>query len=267
MLFFFLFHFYDFFSFFNCISLYLFNLENRNPLGTYFSIYGTIFLIFIVLLGILIAMDDGMTSKEMSKQVAHRYKRSVKLPHSEKCEWLKANKEIFVRRKRDATIDPIETNERNEEFARSKRRVESALKEYSMCRKNAGNAKSCKNIYQNIVRMADEFSAKFSEMKELIENLKSDMNSVDDKYGEVTPNVIANAKKMRDRTLPRFHEDLNETNDPNTMKTVEHFLRSKQKPIDPNLSGVDTTVSTFRASNQNGKNVSPLQNGNFGRND
>lgn len=196
-----------------------------------------------------------------SKQMAHRYKRSVKLAHSEKCEWLNANKGTFVRRKRDATIDPIETNERNEEISRGKRRVELALREYSMCRKNVGNAKSCKHIYQNIVKMADEFSAKFSQMKDLIETLKSDMNSVDDKYSEITPKLSANV-----RTLPRFHEELNEKNDPNRMKTVEHFLRSKQKPIDPNLSGVDTTVSTFRASNQNDKNVSPLQNGNFGRN-
>lgn len=73
------------------------------------------------------------------------------------------------------------------------------------------------------------------------------------------------------RTIPRFHEDMNVRSDDNInkLKTVEHFLRNKQKPIDPKLSGTETTTSsteqTFR-NFKNDNNATPLKNRNFGTN-
>lgn len=236
-------------------------------------------------MSILIAMDDGETSRKINKQVAHRYKRSVKLPKPEKCKSLKANmnKDIFVRHKRGVSIDPIDAYEANEEYSRAKRRVVSAFQEYSQCRKNVdGDEKSCEAIHQKILKLANEFSAKFSMMKDLMENFKLDMDIVDGMNSGITSkknskNIDENSdihlsKNAPMRPVPRFHEDLSEENDPNAnkLKTVEDFLRNKQKPIDPKLGGVDTSVSaktTFRdIKNPNDKSVTPLKNGNFGMN-
>lgn len=198
----------------------------------------------------------------MNEQVDSRYKRAVKLPKPEKCDLLKASyspSEIFVRHKRDKSIDPIEIKEQseeNEEYVRAKRRVASALEEYSNCRKNNGNEKSCEIIHQKMLKMASDLSAKFSEMKEFLNSLKTKINSVEDqKHGLHT---IANEHLGK---LPRFHEDMNEKSD-ERKQTVEHIVRSKQMPIDPNLSGIDTAISTFR---DNEKNSSPGKNENFGK--
>lgn len=152
-------------------------------------------------------MDDGTARRKLNKEVTHRYKRSVKLP--QKCKFLKANidKEVFVRRKRDVlSIDPvdanennennenIENNEKNEEYTRAKRRVASVLKEYSDCRKNDSDGENCTDVYANILKIADEFSEKFSQMKEWMENLTSYINSVDDSVNDGDTKVGAGHK-------------------------------------------------------------------------
>lgn len=242
----------------------------RSPFGIYSSIYGSCCLLFIILVGILIAMDDGSSSNKMSEEVAHRYKRSVKLLQPEKCKLLKAthtDTNIFVRQKRDASIDPIKANEANEEYARAKRHIESALNEYSKCRNNVSDKPSCESIHQKILKMANDFSTKFSLMKDLIESFKSDMEKISD-----IDLAVPRHDPLR-AVLPRFHEDWNERNDfsADKLRTVEHFVRSKQKPINPNLGGSETTRLSTKPSfrdmkSSNDKNVAPLSNGNFGTN-
>lgn len=190
----------------------MFNLENRTSSGSYFSIYGICFLLFIVLLGILIALDDGTTRNKMNKEVARRYERSLKSPEIEKCHFLKANMNgnIVVRRKRDTIDDPIEANE-NEEYARTKRRVASAFKEYSKCRKSDDDEESCRKIHEKILKIANEFTEKFSRMKDLMENFNSYLHSVDDDISEVATKVSAksvcaklNKKKCRHKFTVRI---------------------------------------------------------------
>lgn len=245
-------------------------LEVRRPFGFYSSTYGSCCLLFIVLVGILIAMDDGSSSNKMSEELARRYKRSVKVLQPEKCKLLKAavhtDKNILVRQKRDVSIDPIKAYEAKEEYARAKRRIESALDEYSKCRTNLNN-KQCESIHQKILKMANDFSTKFSLMKDLIESFKLDM----EKISEIDV-ALPRPDPLR-AVLPRFHEDLNERYDfsAGKLRTVEHFVRNKQKPIDPNLGGSDTTrLSTkpaFRdVKSSNDKNMAPLSNANFGTN-
>lgn len=169
------------------VSLHVFNLENRNSSGSYFSMYGICLISFILLFAILVAIDDGTTKNKINTEVAHRYKRSMKSPQNQKCEFLKANivKNVVVRHKRDlsSSIDPIEVYENNEEYARAKRRVASALKEYTNCRQKVADDQSCSDVHRKMLKLANEFSAKYSVMKDLMENFKSYMNIVDDRVG------------------------------------------------------------------------------------
>lgn len=181
-------------------SIDLLNLDDRNLPGTYFSIYGLCFLLFIVLLGILISLDDGTTRNKINKEVAHRYERSLKSPETAKCQFLKANMDgdIYVRRKRDINIDPNEAGAKNnEEYARAKRRVASAVREYSKCRRNDGDEQSCGDIHEKILKIANEFTTKFALMKDLMENFETYMNSVDNKISEVGENVSAKHRLCR----------------------------------------------------------------------
>lgn len=74
---------------------------------------------------------------------------------------------------------------------------------------------------------------------------------------------------------PRFHEEMSAEIGVNTkkLKTVEHFLRSKQKPIDPSLGGVvETTTESTEQKFRNFQNPSEnaatsLKSGSLGTND
>lgn len=224
--------------------------------------------------------DNEYITSATSDRPKREIKYSSHLIHSiqsDKCQALKANinKNIFVRTKRDTSIDPVDYHESIDgismDYAREKRKAEIELKsleqQYTRCRKYASEGKSCDDIYKKLLILANEFSEKFTEIKDLIKDLKSeDSNDVINEKMNRKMSADTNRKLLESLTIDSQSvvnsADTDNSDDRKDLKKIEenstNNKKSSEMMISSNIGELNNHKSHENAQLQNLDAVKPL---------
>lgn len=188
---------------------------------------------------------------------------------------------VHEKNEHDPSIEPIENHLDGSieiEKIRKKRHAEQMLAEMKerlrVCRK-IKNDESCDDLYKRIIKVANELTGKFVELKSMVNEFQTNIQEKSvEKKKTASEKLIANENNVNTPLMnkfvsvaPKIHEDIRgNDNDKfwnlDKIKLVEEIIRKKEKDGEENRLHENEMTSNGRDSDD--KTITPLKNVNFG---